>query len=103
MKIMPIGLDNVIQMSEESRKRAFVVAHSGGGGGVNSKEEGMGGEKPSDARKEKIWKFGEKEFEALMRCLDNAVSILLDDTLQSIHFVPPFRDTVLDICIVNPC
>lgn len=75
MKIIPIGLDNVILMSEESRKRAFATARSStGAGGVNSKTEGLGGDKPSDARKEKLWKFGEKEFEALMRCLDNAVS-----------------------------
>jgi len=74
MKIMPLGLDNVIQMSEESRKLAYETAHSSGGGGVNSKELGgvSADAKPSESKKERKWRFGEQEFEALMRCLDNA-------------------------------
>jgi len=77
MSIMPLGLDNVIIMSEESRKRAYDTAHSGGSGGVNSKDVGVVVDhqaKPSEGKREKKWKFGEQEFEALMRCLDNAVS-----------------------------
>lgn len=82
MKIMPIGLDNVILMSDESRKRAYVTARSGGTGGVNSKEVDsvVVDAKPSESRKERKWRFGEQEFEALMRTLDNAVSQL--------HFPP---------------
>lgn len=72
---MPLGLDNVIVMSDEARKRAFETAHSGGGGGVNSKEEGVisTAEGKPEGKKERKWRFGEQEFEALMRSLDNAV------------------------------
>ncbi|XP_021961097.1 protein hu-li tai shao isoform X3 [Folsomia candida] len=74
MKLMPLGLDNVIVMSDEARKRAFETAHSGGGGGVNSKEEGVisTAEGKPEGKKERKWRFGEQEFEALMRSLDNA-------------------------------
>jgi hypothetical protein len=77
MSIMPMGLDNVIIMSEESRKKAYDTAHCGGSGGVNSKDVGVvvdANAKPSEGKREKKWRFGEQEFEALMRCLDNAVS-----------------------------
>ena len=71
MKLLPLGLDNVILMSDEARKKAYETAHSGGAGGVNSKD----GESKGEAKKERKLKFGELEFEALMRSLDNAVSV----------------------------
>jgi adducin len=75
IKVMPLGMDNVIVMSDEHKRRAFETARSGGGGGVNSQEEGVvstADSKPSQTRRERKWKFGEQEFEALMRSLDNA-------------------------------
>lgn len=76
MKLMPLGLDNVIVMSEDARKKAYETARAGGGG-VNSKEEGVvsTAEGKPEGRKERKWRFGEQEFEALMRTLDNAVSL----------------------------
>ncbi|CAL8078267.1 unnamed protein product [Orchesella dallaii] len=72
MKIMPLGLDNVIMMSDEARKRAFETARHGGGG-VNSQEEGVvNTEVKPEGRRERKWRYGEQEFEALMRALDNA-------------------------------
>ena len=78
MKIMPVGLDNVILMSDEAKKRAFETARHGGGG-VNSQEEQHINPEKSETREHKPrkWRYGEQEFEALMRALDNAVSILI--------------------------
>ncbi|XP_052101061.1 gamma-adducin-like isoform X9 [Mytilus californianus] len=55
-KAVPAGVDNLILVSEEIKKRTFQVG-SQGGGGVDT-----GGRK---------WKPGELEFEAVMRQLDN--------------------------------
>ena len=52
------GVDSLIQVDNETRKKAFMVANQGGGG-------------VSENRK---WRVGELEFEAHMRQLDNAVS-----------------------------
>ncbi|XP_074640502.1 protein hu-li tai shao-like isoform X3 [Tubulanus polymorphus] len=60
VRLAPIGLDNLIQVDEETQKKVAETA-SKGGGGVNMKSEG--------GRK---WRIGELEFEALMRQLDNA-------------------------------
>ncbi|RUS72569.1 hypothetical protein EGW08_019674, partial [Elysia chlorotica] len=57
IKLMPVGLDNIVTPSEEAREQAFKVASSGGGGVETT------------GRK---WKIGELEFEALMRTLDNS-------------------------------
>ena len=54
------GLENVIEASPAAREQVKEVT-SHGGGGVDSSG--------------KKWKVGELEFEALMRLLDNAVSI----------------------------
>jgi hypothetical protein len=85
MKLMPLGLDNVILMSDEAKKNAFLTAHAGGGG-VNSKEEGVistAEGKPETTKKEKKWRYGEQEFEALMRALDNGVSRNFPDIAKS--------------------
>ena len=55
------GLENVIEASPEARAQVKEVT-SHGGGGVDSSG--------------KKWKIGELEFEALMRLLDNAVSLI---------------------------
>ena len=60
-RAVPAGLDNLILVSEEIKKRTHLIG-SQGGGGVDT-----GGRK---------WKSGELEFEAIMRQLDNVVSFL---------------------------
>jgi adducin len=57
VKLIPLGLENVIEASPEAREQVKEVT-SHGGGGVDSSG--------------KKWKIGELEFEALMRLLDNA-------------------------------
>lgn len=66
MKLMPAGVENLVLISDEARRKVHDVAR-GGAGGVNSKD----GEQTSERKK---WRVGEMEFEALMRSLDNAVS-----------------------------
>ena len=56
---MPYGIDNLILIDEDTRRRVYETGQIGGGG-VNTAK--------------KPWAVGELEFEALMRMLDNAVS-----------------------------
>lgn len=60
LKMMPYGIDNLVLIDDDSRRRAFEVSQRGGGG-VDSKDD----------KKVKKWSVGEMEFEALMRALDN--------------------------------
>merc|ERR1712086_590631 len=57
LKMMPFGLDNLVMIDDEFRRKTYELGQRGGGG-VNS------------AKKE--WGIGELEFEALMRMLDNS-------------------------------
>ncbi|XP_076460778.1 protein hu-li tai shao-like isoform X3 [Babylonia areolata] len=57
MKAMPVGLDNLILVDEETQEKTFKVGSQGGGGTDTS------------GRK---YKCGELEWEALMRTLDNS-------------------------------
>ncbi|XP_066939994.1 protein hu-li tai shao isoform X15 [Macrobrachium rosenbergii] len=68
MRMAPLGLDNLVLVSDEARQVAFETARRGGGG-VDSKQEGGPDGK---GVKERKWKVGEIEFEALMRSLDNS-------------------------------
>merc|ERR1711981_435231 len=68
LKMVPLGIDNLVIIDEPTRRRVFESAQRGGGG-VNSKSEG--GPDGSGA-KQKVWGVGEMEFEALMRMFDNA-------------------------------
>ncbi|XP_042874178.1 protein hu-li tai shao-like isoform X7 [Penaeus japonicus] len=68
MRMAPLGLDNLVVVSDEARQAAYEVARRGGGG-VDSKQEGG---PAAQGQKERKWKVGELEFEALMRSLDNA-------------------------------
>nr|XP_053630881.1 protein hu-li tai shao-like isoform X6 [Cherax quadricarinatus] len=68
MRMAPLGLDNLIVVNDEARHFAYEVSRRGGGG-VDSKQEGG---PASQGPKERKWKVGELEFEALMRSLDNA-------------------------------
>ena len=68
VKLLPVGVDNLVTIPEETRQKAFDQSRQSGGGGVDSKEaEGARGER-------KKFKLGEMEFEAFMRMLDNSVS-----------------------------
>jgi len=64
MKMAPLGLENLILITDEARQSAYDVARRGGGG-VDSKQEG-------EQKKDRKWKVGELEFEALMRSMDNS-------------------------------
>jgi len=57
IKMMPMGLDNLVLIDEETRRKVYEVGQKGGGGVNTSKKE---------------WGVGELEFEALMRMLDNS-------------------------------
>ena len=59
MQLMPLGLDNVLLPSEEAQERMREAAQR----------------KPTAEAGRRKWRRGEMEFEALMRHLDNAVSI----------------------------
>jgi adducin len=72
LKMMPMGLDNIITIEESTRRKVFEMGQRGGGG-VDSLTEG-GPDGRGDKRKNKKWGVGEMDFEALMRMLDNAVS-----------------------------
>lgn len=58
IKALPAGLDNIILVDDEVRRKTYAVGSQGGGGVDTSGKK---------------WKTGELEFEALMRQLDNAV------------------------------
>jgi len=70
LKMVPLGVDNLVQIPDETRQKVYLRGQSGGGG-VNSKTEG-GPDGSGDKSKKKVWGAGEMEFEALMRNLDNA-------------------------------
>ena len=59
--MMPLGVENIMLPSEEQQKAIFEA----------SKQRVKG----EDGRRK--WRRGEMEFEALMRQLDNAVSLLV--------------------------
>jgi len=63
LKMVPLGIDNLITIDEPTRRKVFERAQRGGGG-VNSKDSAEGSKK--------VWGVGEMEFEAHMRMLDNA-------------------------------
>merc|ERR1719232_1138136 len=69
LKMVPLGVDNLIPIPEETRQKVWADGQRGGGG-VNSKSEG--GPDGSGDKKKRVWATGEMEFEALMRNLDNA-------------------------------
>ncbi|KAL8594119.1 hypothetical protein ACOMHN_000830 [Nucella lapillus] len=57
VKVMSVGMENLVLVDDETRERTFKVGNEGGGGVDTS------------GRK---WRCGELEFEALMRTLDNS-------------------------------
>ena len=76
MKLMPLGVENLVLVSDETRKQVYEAARRPPD--VTPKQQQDGTDGPSTgAKKEKQWRVGGVEFEALMRMLDNAVSITL--------------------------
>jgi len=57
LKMMPFGLDNLVLIDDEVRRKTYEIGQRGGGGVNTAKKE---------------WGIGELEFEALMRMLDNS-------------------------------
>merc|ERR1712079_646032 len=57
IKMMPFGLDNLVLIDDETRRKVFEIGQRGGGGVNTAKKE---------------WTVGELEFEGLMRMLDNS-------------------------------
>lgn len=72
LKMMPYGIDNLVLIDDDARRKAFEVSQRGGGG-VDAKSEGGA---DGSGKKTKKWSVGEMEFEALMRALDNDVLII---------------------------
>nr|NVI74703.1 hu li tai shao [Cucujiformia] len=62
LKLMPIGLDNIILLNEETRKRIYEAAH-------RAPEHTPRPDKPTilEGKVERKWRVGGIEFEALMR------------------------------------
>ncbi|TRY77416.1 hypothetical protein TCAL_12434 [Tigriopus californicus] len=81
LKMMPMGLDNLVLIEDDVRRKVFERGQMGGGG-VNSTSEG--GPDGSGDKKKRTWGVGELEFEALMRNLDNSVSAQLDPNIFAI-------------------
>jgi len=69
MKLMPVGMDNLALLGEETRKHLYDAAH-----GADAKQQ------DGAAKKERRMKVGDIEFEALMRMLDNSVC-------ESVNFI----------------
>ncbi|CAH1175632.1 unnamed protein product [Phaedon cochleariae] len=67
LKLMPIGIDNLVLISDEIRKRMYDAAH-------NPPESTPRPDAPTimESKVERKWRVGGAEFEALMRMLDNA-------------------------------
>jgi len=57
LKMIPLGLDNLVLIDDEVRRKTYETGQRSGGGASTSKKE---------------WGVGELEFEALMRMLDNS-------------------------------
>jgi hypothetical protein len=77
MKLIPVGMDNLALLGEETRKHLYDAAH-----GADAKQQ------DGATKKERRMKVGDIEFEALMRMLDNSVS-------ESVYF--------LSFCLNNSC
>merc|ERR1719479_706327 len=70
LKMVPLGIDNLVLIDEPTRRKVFMDGQRGGGG-VDSTTEG-GPDGSGDKKIKRKWGVGEMEFEAMMRMLDNA-------------------------------
>ncbi|XP_063231334.1 protein hu-li tai shao isoform X6 [Bacillus rossius redtenbacheri] len=70
IKLMPMGVENLVLVSDETRKQVYEAAHRAP---VVAPKLPEGSDlPPSGLKKEKQFRVGSVEFEALMRMLDNA-------------------------------
>lgn len=67
LKVIPVGLDNIVTMTEEQRKFIYDAARSPPEGTLPAPLPAGG------SVTDKRWRVGGLQFEALMRMLDNAV------------------------------
>lgn len=67
LKLMPMGIDNLVLITDEQRKKLYEAAHK-------APESTPRPDQPSilEGKVERKWRVGGIEFEALMRMLDNA-------------------------------
>ncbi|XP_021921328.1 protein hu-li tai shao isoform X7 [Zootermopsis nevadensis] len=71
MKLMPLGVENLVLISDETRKQVYDAARRHPDAIPKQLQDTTDG--PATAtKKEKQWRVGGVEFEALMRMLDNA-------------------------------
>lgn len=71
MKLMPLGVENLVLVSDETRKQVYEAARRAPDAMPKQSQDATDG--PTTApKKEKQWRVGGVEFEALMRMLDNA-------------------------------
>jgi adducin len=71
LKMVPLGIDNLIMIDEPTRRKVYEMGQLGGGGVDSLNQDGpVGG--AGDKKKNKKWGVGEMEFEAMMRMMDNA-------------------------------
>lgn len=71
MKLMPLGVENLVLVSDETRKQVYEAARRPPDATPKQLQDTTDGPATS-AKKEKQWRVGGVEFEALMRMLDNA-------------------------------
>lgn len=67
LKLMPVGMDNLLLLTDEARKKIYDAAHK-------APESTPRPDQPSvlENKVERKWRVGGTDFEALMRMLDNA-------------------------------
>merc|ERR1739848_435760 len=70
LKMVPLGIDNLIMIDEPTRRKVYEMGQLGGGGVDSLAQDGPAAE--GDKKKNKKWRVGEMEFEAMMRMMDNA-------------------------------
>lgn len=71
LKLMPVGIENISLITDEARKAIFEASRKPAAPHQSSVAEPS----PLAEKLEKRWRVGSTEFEALMRMLDNAVSV----------------------------
>jgi len=76
VKMMPLGIDNLVLIDDETRRKTFEIGQRGGGGVNTAKKE---------------WAVGELEFEGLMRMLDNSGFRTGYTYIQPLERVEPAR------------
>lgn len=93
MKLMPLGVENLVLVSDETRKQVYEAARRPPDATPKQSQDATDGPTTA-AKKEKQWRVGSVEFEALMRMLDNAVSTITRLSLLVGHYLSLLYTTV---------